>query len=113
MSWLRGWLLNSSCVVVMIVSQFVSYDIFKRMLFEWMLLGDILIIYFFVLFLVGLVVVMVMSLIDVIKMWVMFFVNKQGIMGMIGDIYCVEGIMWMFKGWLLSFFRLGLLVYIC
>jgi dicarboxylate transporter 10 len=112
MSWLRGWLPNSSRAAAMTASQLASYDTFKRMLLEWTPLGDTLTTHFSASFLAGLVAATVTSPIDVIKTRVMSSANKQGIMGMIGDIYRAEGIMWMFKGWLPSFLRLGPSVYI-
>jgi solute carrier family 25 (mitochondrial dicarboxylate transporter), member 10 len=107
MSWFRGWLPNSSRAAAMTASQLASYDTFKRMLLEWTPLGDTLTTHFSASFLAGLVAATVTSPIDVIKTRVMSSANKQGIAAIIGDIYRAEGIMWMFKGWLPSFLRLG------
>lgn len=107
MSWFRGWLPNSSRAAAMTASQLASYDTFKRMLLEWTPLGDTLTTHFSASFLAGLVAATVTSPIDVIKTRVMSSANKQGIVGLVGEIYRAEGLMWMFKGWLPSFLRLG------
>lgn len=107
MSWFRGWLPNSSRAAAMTASQLASYDTFKRILLEWTPLGDTLATHFSASFLAGLVAATVTSPIDVIKTRVMSSANKQGIGALIGEIYRAEGMMWMFKGWLPSFLRLG------
>ena len=107
LSWFRGWLPNSSRAAAMTASQLASYDTFKKLLLEWTPLGDTLTTHFSASFLAGLVAATVTSPIDVIKTRVMSSSHKQGVVGLIGEIYRAEGIRWMFKGWLPSFLRLG------
>lgn len=107
LSLFRGWLPNSTRAAAMTASQLASYDAFKRLLLEWTNLGDTLTTHFSASFLAGLVAATVTSPIDVIKTRVMSSAHKQGIVGIVGEVYRAEGLMWMFKGWLPSFLRLG------
>ena len=106
-SYFRGWLPNSSRAAVMTASQLASYDTFKHILLDYTPLGDTLTTHFTASFLAGLVAATVTSPIDVIKTKIMSASNKQGVIQLIGDIYKVDGISWMFKGWVPSFLRLG------
>ena len=107
LSWFRGWLPNSSRAAVMTAAQLASYDAFKHMLLGYTHMGDTLTTHFTASFLAGLVAATVTSPIDVIKTRVMSSSKKQGVVRLIGDIYRADGIMWMFKGWVPSFLRLG------
>lgn len=106
-SWFRGVWPNSMRAAVMTASQLASYDSFKRTLILYTPLGDTLTTHFTASFLAGVVAATVTSPIDVIKTRVMSASTRQGILGVMADIYRAEGLRWMFKGWVPSFLRLG------
>lgn len=107
LSFLRGWLPNSSRAAVMTAGQLATYDAFKRLLMEYTPMGDNMTTHFSASFLAGLAAATATSPIDVIKTRVMSSTHKQGIVHMVGEIYKTDGIRWMFKGWVPSFLRLG------
>lgn len=105
--YMRGWLPNSSRAAVMTASQLASYDTFKRLLLTYTPAEDNLSTHFSASFLAGLVAATVTSPIDVVKTRVMSSSGSQGVLGVVRDMFRVEGVRWMFKGWTPSFLRLG------
>lgn len=106
-SLFRGWLPNSSRAAVMTASQLASYDTFKRWIVAHTPLGDTTATHFSASFLAGLAAATATSPIDVVKTRVMSSAGKQGVVRLIGELFRSDGIMWMFKGWVPSFLRLG------
>ena len=107
LSWFRGWLPNSSRAAVMTAGQLATYDTFKHLLVDYTPLGDTLTTHFSASFLAGLAAATATSPIDVIKTRVMSSADKQSILRVVGDLYRTDGLIWMFKGWVPSFLRLG------
>ena len=106
-SLFRGVWPNSTRAVLMTASQLASYDIFKRELLERFKMRDGLHTHFTASFMAGFVATTVCSPVDVIKTRVMSAKTKESIFGLITNITKNEGLMWMFKGWVPSFVRLG------
>lgn len=107
-SWFRGMGPNSLRASIMTASQLASYDVFKKMILGWTSLGDGLATHFSASFLAGVVAATVTSPVDVVKTRVMSASHKeQGIIGLVVGITKKEGPMWVFKGWVPSFLRLG------
>lgn len=106
-SMFRGWWPNSTRAMFMTAGQLASYDVSKRLLLKYTPMGDNLKTHFTASFIAGLVAATVTSPIDVIKTRVMSSSHNHGVLHLIGDIYRSDGLMWMFKGWVPSFLRLG------
>ncbi|KAI2632057.1 mitochondrial dicarboxylate carrier [Hypoxylon sp. NC1633] len=106
-SWFRGVWPNSTRAALMNASQLASYDTFKGALMTYTPLGDTTTTHFASSLLAGFVATTVCSPVDVIKSRVMSTSHKQGIVHLLREIYAQEGIMWMFKGWVPAFLRLG------
>ena len=106
-SLFRGVWPNSTRAVLMTASQLASYDVFKRELLEQLHMKDNLVTHFTASFMAGFVATTVCSPVDVIKTRVMSAQAKEGIISLVTRITANEGFMWMFKGWVPSFVRLG------
>ena len=106
-SLFRGVWPNSTRAVLMTVSQLVSYDVFKKELLERFHMKDNLTTHFSASFMAGFVATTVCSPVDVIKTRVMSAKTKEGIVSLVTRITASEGLMWVFKGWVPSFVRLG------
>jgi solute carrier family 25 (mitochondrial dicarboxylate transporter), member 10 len=106
-SLFRGVWPNSTRAVLMTASQLASYDIFKKELLERFKMKDDLRTHFTASFMAGFVATTVCSPVDVIKTRVMSAKTKESIFTLITQITQKEGLMWMFKGWVPSFVRLG------
>jgi solute carrier family 25 (mitochondrial dicarboxylate transporter), member 10 len=106
-SLFRGVWPNSTRAVLMTASQLASYDIFKKELLERTKMKDDLYTHFTASFMAGFVATTVCSPVDVIKTRVMSAHTQEGIMTLVTRITSQEGLMWMFKGWVPSFVRLG------
>ena len=91
----------------MTASQLASYDVFKRELLERFKMNDDLTTHFTASFMAGFVATTVCSPVDVIKTRVMSAKTSEGIISLVTRITANEGWMWMFKGWVPSFVRLG------
>jgi dicarboxylate transporter 10 len=87
-------------------SQLVSYDIFKALYMKHFRLEDNFVTYLAASVSAGLVATTVCSPVDVIKTRVMSAKNVP-LMGILRRTAGVEGWMWMFRGWIPSFIRLG------
>ncbi|KAF5005753.1 hypothetical protein FDECE_7825 [Fusarium decemcellulare] len=106
-SMFRGWWPNSARAMFMTAGQLASYDVAKSLLLKYTPMEDNLKTHFTASFFAGLVAATVTSPIDVIKTRVMSSSHSHGILHLIGDIYRSDGLMWVFKGWVPSFLRLG------
>ncbi|KAF4470063.1 dicarboxylate carrier [Fusarium albosuccineum] len=106
-SMFRGWWPNSARAMFMTAGQLASYDVAKSLLLKYTPMEDNLKTHFTASFFAGLVAATITSPIDVIKTRVMSSSHSHGVLHLIGDIYRSDGLMWVFKGWVPSFLRLG------
>lgn len=106
-SLFRGVWPNSMRAVLMTASQLASYDGFKRLLIQNTPLEDGLTTHFTASFMAGFVATTVCSPVDVIKTRIMSSHESKGLATLLADVYRVEGVGWMFRGWVPSFIRLG------
>ncbi|KAI0407128.1 putative dicarboxylate carrier protein [Xylaria palmicola] len=106
-SWFRGVWPNSTRAALMNASQLASYDTFKVMLMTYTPLGDTTTTHFASSLLAGFVATTICSPVDVIKSRVMSAHTDKGLLSLISEIYAKEGAVWMFKGWVPAFLRLG------
>lgn len=109
-SLFRGVWPNSTRAVLMTASQLVSYDSFKRICLDVFGMPDTITTHFVSSMLAGFVATTVCSPVDVIKTRVMSASpaeSRSGIVALIRDVSRKEGFMWMFRGWVPSFIRLG------
>ncbi|KAL8848044.1 MAG: hypothetical protein Q9221_006904 [Calogaya cf. arnoldii] len=106
-SLFRGVGPNSIRAALMTASQLASYDGFKTLLMTHTSMTDNLSTHFSASFLAGFVATTVCSPVDVIKTRIMSAKEEEGLRGVLGKVYRVEGVGWMFKGWVPSFVRLG------
>ncbi|KAI9739381.1 MAG: Mitochondrial dicarboxylate transporter [Claussenomyces sp. TS43310] len=106
-SLFRGVWPNSLRAVLMTASQLASYDGFKQLLIHTTPLEDNLTTHFTSSFLAGFVATTICSPVDVIKTRVMSASESKGLAKLLTDVYKVDGVGWMFKGWVPSFIRLG------
>ncbi|KAH7257564.1 mitochondrial carrier domain-containing protein [Fusarium tricinctum] len=106
-SMFRGWLPNSGRAMFMTAGQLASYDVSKSLLLKYTPMEDNLKTHFTASFIAGLVAATITSPIDVIKTNVMSSTNDHNLLHLIRDIHRKHGVMWMFKGWVPSFLRLG------
>lgn len=116
LSIFRGVMPNSIRASLMTASQLASYDVFKAMLISSLDMGENeLKTHFSASLMAGFVATTVCSPVDVIKTRIMsekkcdsgMVKAKGGITTILRDLWHVEGAMWMWRGWLPSFVRLG------
>ncbi|KAL5313025.1 hypothetical protein ACEPPN_019451 [Leptodophora sp. 'Broadleaf-Isolate-01'] len=91
----------------MTASQLASYDGFKRLLVQNASMEDGLTMHFSASFLAGFVATTICSPVDVIESRIMSSQESKGLAKLLADVYRVEGVSWMFRGWVPSFIRLG------
>jgi dicarboxylate transporter 10 len=106
-SLFRGVWPNSMRALLMTASQLASYDSFKRVLIRNTSLSDDLTTHFMASFMAGFVATTICSPVDVIKTRIMSASESKGLARLLADIYRLEGVGWMFRGWVPSFIRLG------
>jgi dicarboxylate transporter 10 len=106
-SLFRGVWPNSMRAVLMTASQLASYDGFKRALILNTPMTDNLTTHFTASFMAGFVATTICSPVDVIKTRIMSAHESKGMRKLLVDVYRVEGVGWMFRGWVPSFIRLG------
>jgi dicarboxylate transporter 10 len=106
-SLFRGVWPNSMRAVLMTASQLASYDGFKSLLIANTPMEDGLTTHFTASFMAGFVATTVCSPVDVIKTRIMSASESKGLAKLLADVYRVEGVGWMFRGWVPSFIRLG------
>ncbi|KXL49026.1 MAG: hypothetical protein FE78DRAFT_76698 [Acidomyces sp. 'richmondensis'] len=110
MSWTRGWIPNSTRAAVQTAGQLASYDTAKRLLLEYTPMssyGDTLPTQLTASFLAGVTAATVTNPVDVIKTRVMSSKGNISIIQAISTVSKESGILWVFRGWLPSFLRLG------
>lgn len=106
-SLFRGVWPNSMRAVLMTASQLASYDGFKQILIGRTSMQDNLTTHFTASFMAGFVATTICSPVDVIKTRIMSTTESKGLAKLLTDVYRLEGVGWMFKGWVPSFIRLG------
>ncbi|RMZ88781.1 hypothetical protein DV736_g3987, partial [Chaetothyriales sp. CBS 134916] len=107
-SLFRGVEANSIRALLMTASQLATYDAFKHMfLSDAFNMKDSTMTHLLSSFLAGFVATSVCSPVDVIKTRIMSAESKTGIMEILLKAQRQEGLLWMFKGWVPSFIRLG------
>ena len=106
-SLFRGVWPNSTRALLMTASQLATYDVFKKELLERTNMKDDLKTHFTASLMAGFVATTVCSPVDVIKTRIMSAKTKESIYQLVTKITASEGFMWIFKGWLPSFVRLG------
>ena len=106
-SLFRGVWPNSMRAVLMTASQLASYDGFKQLLLQHTPMEDGLTTHFTASFAAGFVATTCCSPVDVIKTRIMSSQESKGLAKLLADVYRVEGVGWMFRGWVPSFIRLG------
>lgn len=105
-SLFRGVEANASRALLMTASQLASYDLFKQFYMN-MGMGDNIYTHFSSSLSAGFVATTVCSPVDVIKTRIMSGAGKQSVMEIFRSATQNEGYLWMFRGWVPSFIRLG------
>lgn len=106
-SLFRGVWPNSMRAILMTASQLASYDGFKQVLIQNTPMKDDLTTHFTASFMAGFVATTVCSPVDVIKTRIMSSHESHSLAKLLADVYRLEGVGWMFRGWVPSFIRLG------
>jgi len=107
-SLFRGVGANSSRAVLMNASQLGSYDIFKSFCLTSLHMSDTLTTHFTASLAAGFVATTICSPVDVVKSRIMSQAgSKTPMLQIIRDASRTEGLLWMFRGWVPSFIRLG------
>lgn len=106
-SLFRGVEANSARALLMTASQLASYDIIKQFYMNRLGLGDNVITHFGASLSAGFVATTVCSPVDVIKTRIMSGSRKKSISEILVTATQKEGYLWMFRGWVPSFMRLG------
>ncbi|KAK5091916.1 Mitochondrial dicarboxylate transporter [Exophiala xenobiotica] len=103
----RGVGANSTRALLMTSSQLGSYDIIKQFFMNSMGMRDNITTHFSASLSAGFVATTVCSPVDVIKTRIMSGAGKKSIMEILRAATQQEGYLWMFRGWVPSFIRLG------
>lgn len=103
----RGIWPNSFRALLMTSSQLASYDMFKQTMIQRFHAPDNIITHFTSSLAAGFVATTICSPVDVVKTRVMSAGGKIGILSLLRDTTKREGWIWMFRGWVPSFVRLG------
>jgi dicarboxylate transporter 10 len=106
-SLFRGVEANSSRALLMTSSQLASYDVFKRLCLDSLHMSDNMVTHFASSLAAGFVATTICSPVDVVKTRVMSAGGKVPIMQLLRDATGKEGYLWMLRGWVPSFIRLG------
>lgn len=108
-SWFRGMIPNCSRGVLMTASQVVTYDMFKQVLIKNVKMEEkSRSTHFAASLLAGLVATTVCSPVDVVKTRIMNSAHKhEGTVTILKEAVKKEGVLFMFRGWVPSFIRLG------
>lgn len=88
-------------------SQLASYDMFKQTMIQRFYMPDNIGTHFLSSLASGLLATTICSPVDVIKTRIMSAGGKIGIISLLKDTVRREGWIWMFRGWVPSFIRLG------
>lgn len=106
-SLFRGVGANSSRALLMTSSQLASYDLFKHVCLDDLHMADGLVTHFSSSLAAGFVATTICSPVDVVKTRVMSAGGKVPIVQLLRDATRKEGFLWMLRGWVPSFIRLG------
>lgn len=106
-SLFRGVTPNSIRALLMTSSQLASYDVFKSICLHQFNMSDNINTHLAASFAAGFVATTVCSPADVIKTRIMNSTEKKSIVEILARATQKEGYLWMFRGWLPSFIRLG------
>lgn len=106
-SLFRGVEANSARAVLMTASQLTSYDLFKQFFMNSLGMRDNITTHFTASLSAGFVATTVCSPVDVVKTRIMSGAGKKTIMEILREATQKEGYLWMFRGWVPSFIRLG------
>ncbi|EXJ90838.1 hypothetical protein A1O1_03943 [Capronia coronata CBS 617.96] len=106
-SLFRGVEANSARAILMNASQLASYDAFKQICLQTLGMKDNLGTHFTASLAAGLVATTLCSPVDVIKTRVMSAHPKVSILHLLNEASHKEGLLWIFRGWVPSFMRLG------
>lgn len=105
-SLFRGVTANSARAVLMTSSQLGSYDLFKQF-YLGLGMSDNVVTHFTSSLSAGFVATTVCSPVDVIKTRIMSGAGEKSMMEILSTATKTEGYLWMFRGWVPSFIRLG------
>lgn len=103
----RGVEANSVRALLMTASQLASYDVFKQFCLLQMGMADSFLTHFTSSLAAGFVATSLCSPVDVVKTRVMSAGGKVPIATLLAEATRKEGLLWMFRGWVPSFIRLG------
>ena len=106
-SLFRGVAANSARALLMTSSQLASYDISKQFYMHTLGMGDNITTHFTASLTAGFVATSVCSPVDVVKSRIMSATSKQSMGEVIRKATAQEGYLWMLRGWVPSFMRLG------
>jgi len=106
-SLFRGVGANSARAVLMTSSQLASYDIIKQFYMTRLGMGDNITTHFGASLSAGFVATTVCSPVDVVKTRIMSGAGKKSITEILRAATQHEGYLWVFRGWVPSFIRLG------
>lgn len=106
-SLFRGVEANSTRALLMTASQLTSYDVFKQFCLQRLDMRDNFSTHFCASLAAGFVATTICSPVDVIKTRVMSAGGKVPILNLLSEASRKEGLLWMFRGWVPSFIRLG------
>lgn len=106
-SLFRGVVANSTRALLMNASQLASYDAFKNMFTDHFHFPDNIGTHFLSSLLAGFVATTICSPADVVKSRIMSAGGKMSLIKIISTAQREEGILWMLRGWVPSFIRLG------
>ncbi|KAK4948536.1 Mitochondrial dicarboxylate transporter [Elasticomyces elasticus] len=103
----RGVEANSTRALLMTASQLASYDVFKQVCLRDLGMSDNFLTHFTASLAAGFVATTLCSPVDVIKTRVMSAGGKSSILQLLSEASRKEGPLWIFRGWVPSFIRLG------
>lgn len=106
-SLFRGVEANSARALLMTASQLASYDVFKQLCLHQLGMSDNFLTHFASSLAAGFVATTICSPVDVIKTRIMSAGSKIPILTLLSKASRKEGLLWMFRGWVPSFIRLG------
>ncbi|KIW14059.1 hypothetical protein PV08_06840 [Exophiala spinifera] len=106
-SLFRGVEANSTRALLMTASQLASYDVFKQFCLGRLGMSDNFGTHFTASLAAGFVATTLCSPVDVVKTRVMSAGAKTSILQVLRDAARKEGMLWVFRGWVPSFIRLG------
>jgi dicarboxylate transporter 10 len=106
-SLFRGVGANSTRALLMTASQLASYDVFKQICVQRFGMGDNFGTHFSASLAAGFVATTLCSPVDVVKTRIMSAGGKANVLGILREASAKEGMLWIFRGWVPSFIRLG------